>query len=283
MDHLQIASDQAIELHVFFKEFFWPLASLLVVIQVIQLVWGAGVHPKEILWRLITACILLVGFPYFLDLLESLTDSLCSRIGDFSSVDKMQEKLSEYWTNITVSWTSLKQTIMVVICFLGFFALYVTKVICEGAFSYCWLLCYCLSPVLIALHVHPATAGSTKKLFQSLIEICLWKVGWLMISALVWGNAFSQINASNTNVLSVVVMNLLLVASMLAVPFIVNSLVSGQISSVGKAASAVASTSIIGPASAVYSIPKRQVSKIISKAVKKTRPINRRECDGEDE
>jgi hypothetical protein len=92
-----------------------------------------------------------------------------------------------------------------------------------------WTLLYVFSPLLIAAFTLPATASATRGLFQSLIEVCLWKIGWSVLAALLWSFALSEINSPKYDVdfLTAIVLNLMLAFSVLLTPVVVRSLVKG--------------------------------------------------------
>ena len=127
-------------------------------------------------------------------------------------------------------------------------------------------------------YVHPSTASSVSNLVKSLLEISLWKVGWLLISSLVWGNAFSQINDSEVFTLSIVVMNFMLIFSMIALPFFIHTLFQGGVAATGRAAAVMVATSSTVPAAAVYGAPKKAIKTLASKATSK-RPIIRKDSN----
>ena len=128
----------------------------------------------------------------------------------------------------------------------------------EAFLLYSWVLLYVLSPLMISLFVLPATAGATKALFRSLIEVCAWKVVWSVIATLLWSAAMSEINNPKyqINFVTAICFNLLLAASLLLTPFIVHAItgagITGLVSTVGgiTVGAATVSPSTIGKAGA---------------------------------
>jgi hypothetical protein len=92
---------------------------------------------------------------------------------------------------------------------------------------------------MIALFVLPVTAGATKALFRSLIEVCAWKIVWAVLATLLWSASMSEINNPKyqINFVTAICFNLLLAASLLLTPFIVNAIagagITGLMNTVG--------------------------------------------------
>ena len=92
---------------------------------------------------------------------------------------------------------------------------------------------------MIALFVLPVTAGATKALFRSLIEVCAWKIVWSVLATLLWSAAMSEINDPKyqINFVTAICFNLLLAASLLLTPLIVHAIagagITGLVSTVG--------------------------------------------------
>ena len=110
------------------------------------------------------------------------------------------------------------------------------------------------SPLLIVLYILPATAGATKALYRSLIEVSLWKVVWATLAALLWSFALSQINKpeAEVNFFTVIVLNLMLAASVLMTSLIVNALAGAGISSVASSMTGIATAAaVVAPAKMV--------------------------------
>jgi hypothetical protein len=154
--------------------------------------------------------------------------------------------------------------VLLVVSYVSFFLLYVTVYMADSLFVFAWTLLYVFSPVLIAAFVLPSTAQATKGLFQSLIEVCAWKVAWSVLAALLWSYALSEINQPQYAVdfLSAIILNLLLAFSVVTTPFVVRGLFKGGVHSVSVTlggailgAAALTPTGIVSGAVATVSRP----------------------------
>jgi hypothetical protein len=150
----------------------------------------------------------------------------------------MGDKLSEQ----SASWVSVKETITVVLSFVGFFVLYFSVYVAQGIHLFTWTLCYVFSPALIALYVLPATAGATAALFRTLFEVSAWKIVWSCLATLLWSAALSQINqpGHDVNFIAVICLNLLLASSLLATPWVVHALATSGLAGFTRTLGAVA-------------------------------------------
>lgn len=89
---------------------------------------------------------------------------------------------------------------------------------------YTWTVLYVFSPLLIALYVLPSTAGATKALYRSLIEVGCWKIVLSVLATLLWSFASDIINPMLNVPCTVIFLNLILAGSMLLTPIVVNAL-----------------------------------------------------------
>jgi hypothetical protein len=110
------------------------------------------------------------------------------------------------------------------------------------------------SPLLIALYVLPATAGATKVLYRSLIEVSCWKIVLSVLATLLWSFALSDINKPGQNVpfVTVIFLNLILAGSILLTPMVVSALAGAGMSGLAQSAGGIVAGAVMGaPLSAV--------------------------------
>lgn len=229
-------SQEAKGIHDVFYAMFYAFATVLLLLGVVceyfKMPLGGMPSTSQLVGRVLIAAILLHSYSEVTNTLSGFTDALCQRIGSFNNfhlvLDRSGEKLKEFaW-----SWTSIKETLMLAFTFVTFFLLYISVFIANAGVVYVWLILYVFSPFLIALFVLPVTASATQTLYRSLFEVCAWKVVWAVLAALLWSSALGQMNRGETelNFLTVISFNLILAASLLFTPIIVNALVSKGLS-----------------------------------------------------
>jgi hypothetical protein len=165
-------------------------------------------------------------------------------------LDRMGDKLGE----LSWSWVSFKDTVILIISFLTFFLLYFSIHIADAFYLYAWTLLYVFSPLLIALYVLPVTATATKALFRSLLEIACWKIVWSVIATLLWSAALSRINEQGSQVsfLTAISFNVILAGSLLLTPFVVHALAGSGLATMTRNVGALAIGGLaITPSSAI--------------------------------
>jgi hypothetical protein len=235
MDSSWLAS-QAQQLHSIFQNaFFIMLATFLmlaVVMELFKIPLGNSPAFSTLLGRALLAALLLVALPEIMNMVADATDSIAKEIGDLNNSHLVLSKTGEKLQSLSISWTSVKDFVTIVLSFLSFFALYITVYFADAAFLYCWTLIYVFSPLVLALYVFPQTAGATTAMFKSILEISLWKICWAVMAALLWSTSLSGINdpSANINWLTSIVLNLMLMVSVLMTPKLVRAIMGGGLS-----------------------------------------------------
>jgi hypothetical protein len=228
-------AQEARQLHTIFTSFFYLLVTVLlllgVLIEYFKLPLGGDASFSALVGRVVVAAILLHSYPEVTNLIADVTESVAKQIGDLNSIKLVLSKMGDKIDELTWSWTSVKESVIFLISFISFFALYLSVYIIEAVQLYAWTLLYIVSPVLIALFVLPATAGATKALYHSLIEISCWKIVWSLLATLLWSAVLSKMTqpGSDINFLSAVCYNLMLAGSVLMAPMIVGALAGSGI------------------------------------------------------
>jgi len=252
-------SSQARLIHEIFSSFFYSIVLLMitlgVVINFFKMPLGQVPEFFQLVGRAIIAAFILAAFPEIMNFLADTTDALAKEIGQINNFALVVHKLGEKIGTMTWSWVSVKDSILLLISYLTFFLLYISVYVVDSMYLLVWTLIFIFSPLLIAAFTLPSTAAATKGLFQSLIEVCLWKVCWSVLAALLWSFALSEINKPEYDVdfLTAIILNLMLAFSVLLTPMIVSSLLKGGFASQGSfmgsavlAAAALTPTGILG-------------------------------------
>jgi hypothetical protein len=230
MPDLSWLSQEAKQLHAIFEQLFYGLALVLlllgVVIEYFKLPLGGMPQFQTLAGRALVAAILLVTYPQISNLIADFTDTVSAQIGSLNSIKLVLARYYDKLFQFQMSWTSLKDSILMLISFVTFFLLYISVYIADAAITYAWVLLYVFSPLLIALYVLPVTSGAKKALYRSLFEIGAWKIVWSVLATLLWSSALSQINEpqNNINFITAVSFNLILAGSLLLTPLVVNAL-----------------------------------------------------------
>jgi hypothetical protein len=232
MDMNWLASE-ARQIHDLFSGMFYStvllLLSLGVLLNFFKMPMGHVPEFMQLVGRAVLAAFILAAFPEIMNSLANITDDLAKTVGHLDNFKHVVARLGEKLGTLTWSWVSVKDSVLLMVSYISFFLLYISVYVADSVYLLVWTLIYIFSPLLIAAFTLPSTASATKGLFQSLIEVCLWKICWSVLAALLWSFALSQINDPKYQVdfLTAILVNLMLAFSVLLTPFIVRSLIKG--------------------------------------------------------
>jgi hypothetical protein len=221
-------SKEAVQVHAFFESLFYLLVTVFlllgVVVEYFRMPLGGTASVGTLVGRAFVAAFLLHTYPEISRLIADVTDSIAGRLGDFNQIMRVLNGMSDKYLQFSLSWISVKGSLVMLVSFLGFFLLYFTVFVAQAFVLYTWTLLYVFSPILIALFVIPQTAAATSALYRSLMEVCVWKIVWAVLATLLWSAAVSDL--AQTNILTALCFNLILAGSLIVTPLVVHSLAS---------------------------------------------------------
>ncbi len=261
---------EAKKIHEIFSGYFYLVVTVLMLlgIAIEYFKWPIGGVPNfgTIVGRALIAALLLHAYPEITNTIADVTDAMAARLGDLNNFKMILDKMGDKVGELSWSWVSFKETIMLLISFLTFFILYFSIHIADSFYIYVWVMLYVFSPLLIALYVLPVTASATSALFRSLIEVACWKIVWSVIATLLWSSALSQINQDGSQVsfLTAIGFNIILAGSLLLTPFVVHALAGSGLSTMGRDLSSLAIGGMTISPSRTAGITKSLASKTIS-------------------
>jgi hypothetical protein len=232
MFDLNWLSDQAKNVHDVFTGIFFAFITVLIVLSVVceqlKMPFSQAADVTHLVGRALIAALLLYSYPDVTNAIADFSDQLAQRVGDFNNFHLVLNAMGGKLSDLTWSWTSVKDSLILVFSFLTFFILYISVYLADAGIVYCWTLLYVFSPLLLALFVLPQTSFATKTLYRALFEVSAWKVVWSVLATLLWSSALGHMNdeGSKLNFLTVIAYNLILALSLLLTPFVVNALAS---------------------------------------------------------
>lgn len=248
-------SAEAKILHQLFSSLFYSIVLFMILIGVVlnffKMPLGQVPEFFQLVGRALLAGFLLAAFPEIMNTFADITDSLSRDIGQLNNFKLVVGRLGEKVGELTWSWVSVKDSVLLLISYLTFFVLYISVYIADAMYLLIWTLLYVFSPVLIAAFTLPSTSAATRGLFQSLFEVCLWKICWSVLAALLWSFALSEVNKPEYNVdfFSAILLNLMLAFSVLLTPMIVRGLMKGGLSgTTSTMGGAILATAALSPA-----------------------------------
>jgi len=237
MSDITWIAEEAQRIHYWLHGLFYMLVTVFllfgVLVEYFKLPLGGSPSFGPLVGRVLVASLLLYSYPEIANLLKSLSQGLCERLGDLAHFKTALQRMGEKVDELSWSWTSVRQSVIVAISYLSFFLLYFSVHVAQATYLYASVILYVVSPFLIALFVLPQTSGATKGLFRSLIEISLWKPLWCIIATLVWSTGVSQIQSESSQIsfLSAVCFSLIGAGSLLITPVVVHALAGAGLSS----------------------------------------------------
>ena len=250
-------SAEARAIHQTFVMVFYAMITTLLLIGVameyFKVSLGGVPGFAQLLGRVLIAVLLLVCYDDIANAIASIADDLAQRIGNLNSYRVLLSRAGEALSHYSWSWSSIGDSFIFVISYLGFYLLYITVFFFDAAIAYVWIILYVFSPLLIALYVLPQTSGATVGLFRSLLEVSAWKVVWAVLGALLWSSAVHNFESSgrHPNFVTMLTFTLILALSVLFTPLVVRALISKGISSVAStfttSAATALMTSVAGP------------------------------------
>lgn len=226
-------ANEAKQIHDLFSSMFYSIIlltiSLGVVLSYFKMPMGQVPEFLNLVGRAILAAFLLAAFPDIMNALANITDDLANQVGQLNNLKLVVARAGEKIGNLTWSWVSVKDSIILIISYVTYFLLYASVYVADSMYLLTWTLLYIFSPLLIAAFTMPKTATATIGLFQALIEVCLWKLSWSVLAALLWSFALSTINDPQYDVdfITAILLNIMLAFSVLLTPLIVRSLLKG--------------------------------------------------------
>ena len=216
MNNVSWLASQAHQVHEIFYGLFYALVTVLLLLGVFveYFKWPLGGVPtfSVLVGRVFIAAFLLHSYAEVSNVIADFSDALSTRLGDLNQLSLVLSKMGDKLGQFSMSWLSVKDTVVQIISFLTFFLLYLCVHAIQAFMLYTWTILYVFSPLLIALYVLPSTSGATRALYRSLIEVSCWKIVLSVLATLLWSFALSGINEGSQNIpfVTVIFLNLIL-------------------------------------------------------------------------
>ena len=263
-------ANEAKQIHALFSGLFYSFVLSLLLIGVIlnffRMPLGQVPEFLHLVGRAVVAAFLLVALPEIMNTLANLTDQMAARVGELNNFKLVVSRLGDKIGILSWSWVSVKDSILLLISYLTFFLLYITVYMADTLFIFTWMLLFIFSPLLIAAFVLPATSSATKGLFQAMFEVCLWKICWSVLAAILWSFALSEINKPEYDVdfLTAILLNILLAFSVVITPMIVGKLIRGGIHTAGSTLGGAVLGALALTPTGLTSVAKRSATRTVT-------------------
>jgi hypothetical protein len=201
---IQFIAQEAHKIHDWFLALFYILITLFLLYGIIseyfKLPLGGTPNFQVLLGRVLVAVILLQAYPQISNFFADISDLLVKKLGDLGDINAALKRVGDKVHTLSWSWTSVKESLIVLISYLCFLLLYFSVHLADAIYLYTIVLLYIFSPILIALFVLPQTAGATSGLFRSLIEASMWKPVWCVLGTILWSTGVSDIQSGKNDI-----------------------------------------------------------------------------------
>lgn len=258
IQHLDVLGSLVRDIHgVLVGLFYLALPVAIVLAVIIGYFQNGAPDYNDILRRALVAALLLVSFPEVSNLILDLCDGLAARIDNMSGLETVmrmaEEKSRSYALAKSALLLKFDDLIIAFLSLISFIFLYVARYLSIALYYFYWVLLSAISPILILFYMFPQTAGITKNLYRSLIEVASWKIIWAVQSAMLTALSFGNIYRTEGSYITLMVLNLVIAIGMLFTPLIVKSLANEGVHSTAQAFGPLA-------AAAIAAAPTRLVS-----------------------
>ncbi len=221
--------DACRSMHDDLSKLFWVLLTPLCLTAIVVSFFGIGdrvVAPVTFLKRAFLAVLMLVGFEFTLQTIDSVTSGLSAAIGDLKSLSELIGLLSNRLSALAISWTSLRESVIYGVALLSYLFAYLTVFLADTVTQFVWAILYVCSPLMILCYVLPVTSRVTRALYSGLFSVGVWKILWSILGTLLLRLASDPKMADSENFVQGVTLNLTVGIAMILVPFLTKSLLS---------------------------------------------------------
>ncbi|MBS1982744.1 MAG: hypothetical protein JST16_01115 [Bdellovibrionales bacterium] len=187
--------------------------------------------------RLVMTALLLAAFPTLSSLIRDVGQEIALSIDSMSGLDSMLKAAAEKASRFSLSINVLRDiqaNIITGFCVTASFVLvYFARFGIVAFYHFYWLVLLVTAPLLILGHLFEATANLPKNLFKNLVLVGCWPIIWAILSAFLRSLPFSDMYANDQNLMTIMVMNLILVAGLVMSPFLLSQFCEGAITGSG--------------------------------------------------
>jgi hypothetical protein len=187
--------------------------------------------------RLVLTALLLVTFPTIAEFVQILGVEIAKSIDNLAGIDMVLEaaaKRAETYSFDLQGLLNLGSDLIVgSLVLISFIILVVARYFLLAFQHFYWLLLIALGPFMILGLLFESSSGITRGLFKNMFQIASWPIIWSVLSAFLKALPFASTYATESSLVTIITLNLILAVSLLFSPFIVSQLCEGVSLSVG--------------------------------------------------
>lgn len=208
-----------------------PLTLFLIILEFFKLPEDQPNVPR-VIKRAFISIVLMVSFYLVSDLITMVGDGIASYVSPKPYIHEVLETQWSFIKEHEASWLQVKETTIWVLGLFSFIFAYLGAFMADALFQFCWAILFTLSPLMILAYIPQATANITQGLYRGLCTIMVWKILWLILGHILLKlTTNSHIGeVSSYNVITLVIINLFIGLSMMLIPLVTKSFLSGDFS-----------------------------------------------------
>lgn len=188
--------------------------------------------------RLLLVALLLVSFPTIAEFSQILGTEIAKSIDDMTGIDLVLDAASKRADAYSLDLEGLlnlgSDLLVGALVIISYIILVVARFFLLAFQHFYWFTLVALGPFLILGTLFEASSGITKGLFKSMFQVACWPIIWSIFSAFLKVLPFANAYAGESNLITIVTLNLIIATALLFSPFIVSHLSDGVNLGVGE-------------------------------------------------
>lgn len=181
--------------------------------------------------RLVITVLLLILFPSIAEFSQIIGVEIAKSIDDMTGIDQVLEAASKRADKYSFDLPGLinlgSDLLVGSLVILSFVLLVIARFFLLAFQHFYWFLLVALGPFLILGTLFESCGGVTKGLFKSMFQISAWPIVWSVLSAFLKALPFVSVYGSDSSLITVVTLNLIIAVALLFSPMIVSQLSDG--------------------------------------------------------
>jgi len=253
-------------------EIYWllliPFMLFLVILEFFKLPEQEP-NVGRVLKRTIISMLLIWSFDEMINVIAMIGDGVSGRIGGLAQLQDLVDGLKDKWEDADAGWLDFRELWIYALNTLSYILAYCGVFMANAVVHFVWGVLFILSPLMILMYVLEKTSFVTGNLYKGLINVISWKCLWSILGVmLVKFAAIPQSGGADNFIMSAVI-NLMIVLSMMLVPFFARNLITDGLTTIRTLAQALPGAVILKKIKTVgRALDKKLVSGPVSRGSK---------------
>lgn len=206
------------------------LVSLLIVLEIFKND-DNGPNVKEIIKRTITCVIMLWSLDFVISSIAMVSDEISLLIKGSDDIWEAIKQLGPNSSKSDGSMFDIREHIVYFFAIASYLIAYIGFFASMALVHFVWAILYIAAPLMLPCYISQKTAAITGNLYRGFINVATWKILWTLLASLLLKMALSPNIVGIEDYFLSIVINLLIGASMLLIPFFTKSLINDGLQS----------------------------------------------------